>query len=577
MRFCSACGARFSQDAAFCPFDGRPTQDLPEEQPPGDPLLGRVLDGRYQVEERLGEGGMGTVYRATHVTLGKRIALKVLRPELAEDASTVKRFMQEAQAASSIGHPNIVDVSDVGSLPDQTVYFAMEYLEGMALGERISRAGALSVDEAVRVGSEVGSALASAHARGIVHRDLKPDNIYLVGREDGGPPLVKVLDFGVAKVGGAATKLTKTGMVFGTPHYMSPEQAAGQGVDGRTDIYALGVILYEMLTGRVPFEADTFMGILSKHMFEPPPALPDKSGDRDLGALSDVIMRALAKKPEQRQASMEVLVSELQQAGAGKPVRPAGSAASPAAGASPEAGAEPSAKPSKRRGTTLSGTLSAIQLPVRRGPRIAAAVVGLTALLGGGAALALAMMGGDGEGAPEDSSPSGTASTSVAGSDAGASGAPGPDSGHSDAGSVPEGRDPDLVQLRSEPEGAEVLREGAVVANTPADLPRPDGPKGRTYELRLSGYEREQVVLREDSPDTLRVSLQRKEASHAARKRPSSERRARRRAERRRRRSAREQTGAGSDRAGAESADDSNKRSGFDTQSSSEVIDPWAQ
>src|SRR5690606_27524929 len=252
----------------------------------------------YRIEQKIGEGGMGMVYMATHTTLQKRLALKVLRGDSSRDADVVQRFMQEAQAATSIGHPNIIDISDFGRLPDGSVYFVMEYLDGTSLSEMIKRGGSVPTKEALHIVRQIASALEAAHARGIVHRDLKPDNIFII-RQGNDHRFVKVLDFGVAKVGGAASKLTKTGMVFGTPHYMSPEQAAGQSVDQRTDISALGAIMYEMFTGKVPFDADTFMGILSKRMFEVPPRPTDIAGG-SLGPLETVILRALEKNPDQR-------------------------------------------------------------------------------------------------------------------------------------------------------------------------------------------------------------------------------------------------------------------------------------
>ena len=318
MKMCSSCGTRFSEPVAFCPHDGTPTVDI-EVAPPPDPLLGRVIDGRYRVEKPIGEGGMGIVYAISHAVLGKRMALKVLRGDMAKDADVVQRFMQEAQSATSIGHANIIDISDFGRLPDGSVYFVMEYLDGQSLSKMISNGGSVPMATALHIIKQIASALEAAHARGIVHRDMKPDNIYLV-RQGSDDRFVKVLDFGIAKVGGANSKLTRTGMIFGTPHYMSPEQAAGQSVDRRTDIYALGVIMYEMFTGKVPFDGDTFMGILSKHMFEQP-IPPSQVQGKGLGAIEDIILKALAKKQEDRYQSMAELISDLDQIAAGGSVQ----------------------------------------------------------------------------------------------------------------------------------------------------------------------------------------------------------------------------------------------------------------
>src|SRR5688572_17756924 len=282
MRFCPRCGSRYEHER-FCPEDGAPTEPLPDAGPHKDALIGTLVDGRYRIDAQIGEGGMGVVYRALHIALNKTLALKVLRGEMAKDAEVVQRFIQEAQAATSIGHENIIDINDFGRLPDGTVYFVMEYLNGLPLNDLIKRGGSIPVGQAVEIIRQIAGALGTAHQRGIIHRDMKPDNVYIVPRGET-QNFVKVLDFGIAKVGGASNKLTRTGMVFGTPHYMSPEQAAGQSVDARTDIYALGVIMYEMFTGRVPFDADTFMAVLTKHMFEKPEPMSDPGAERHLGA-----------------------------------------------------------------------------------------------------------------------------------------------------------------------------------------------------------------------------------------------------------------------------------------------------
>ncbi|MEO0326185.1 MAG: serine/threonine-protein kinase, partial [Myxococcota bacterium] len=350
MRVCPRCGARYTGEARFCSHDGEATQELlPSDS--GDPLLGTVVDGRYRVEAVIGEGGMGVVYGVTHVTLGKRFALKVLRRDYARDETVVERFVREAQAATSIGHESIVDIHDFGRLPDASTYFVMELLEGETLTARIRR-GPLEPEEMLRTTRQIASALSAAHASGIVHRDLKPDNVHLVPRGND-PPTVKVLDFGIAKVGGAHGKLTRTGTVFGTPYYMSPEQAAGQSVDGRTDVYALGVLVYEMLTGQVPFDGDTFMGILSKQMFEAPPSLVASGIDP---GLAEAVSRALAKRPEERTPTMEALVDDLEAAMAGESLVPRGGPGSRPA----PAATSPAAPERRRTGLLLSGAALAL-------------------------------------------------------------------------------------------------------------------------------------------------------------------------------------------------------------------------
>ena len=312
IRQCPDCGRRYSQDAVFCPFDGTPLVEGQRPDDKLDPLIGKTIDGRYAIEGVLGEGGMGTVYRTRHTTLGRALALKVLRSDLAQETELAGRFLQEAQATAAIKHPNIVSITDFGRLPDQRPYFVMELLSGRTLAALLKAGGALPARQATRIAMSIASGLEAAHAARVVHRDLKPENVFLI--DDEGKEL-RIVDFGAALVMGGS-RLTKQGIVFGTPHYMSPEQAGGKPVDHRADIYALGIILYEMLTGRVPFEGDTYMGVLTQHMFvaPPPPSqiVPDLGGK--LGAIEAVVLRALEKEPDARYASMHAFEEALDHA-----------------------------------------------------------------------------------------------------------------------------------------------------------------------------------------------------------------------------------------------------------------------
>jgi serine/threonine protein kinase len=291
------------------------------ELAPGDTdFVGQIVDGRYVVRALIGEGGMGRVYEAEHADIGKRVALKILHPVYTRLPEVVARFRREARAASKIGHPNIVDVTDSGTTVDGSVYFVMEYLEGIELANVIAREGAMDVARVLDIGTQICRALAAAHNAGIIHRDLKPENVFLIVRE-GTTDFVKILDFGIAKSAEfeeqRKDKLTHPGMAMGTPEYMAPEQAAGRPADARSDVYAVGAILYEMLTGDPPYEGENFMEILTKKATVEPvpprrlrPDLPD--------AVERVILRALARDPGQRPPSMEAFEYELTKCLAGR-------------------------------------------------------------------------------------------------------------------------------------------------------------------------------------------------------------------------------------------------------------------
>ncbi len=289
-------------------------QSLPPDAPasPHNPLIGCIIDGRYKIESVLGEGGMGVVFRGSHTIIGKKIAIKLLRADLARDHEATERFLNEAKAASAVGNPHIIDISDFGQLPDGSTYLVMEFLEGVPLSSVLESERPLSIERIVHIAEQLGVGLAAAHEAGIVHRDLKPDNIFLVDRS-GTKDFVKILDFGIAKMTNSDGNITRAGAVFGTPHYMSPEQAAGSPVDKRGDIYAFGVILYELVSGKVPFEAENFMAILTQHMYKAPTPLRTlrPQADRASLALEAITLKCMAKRPEQRYQSMAPLLADL--------------------------------------------------------------------------------------------------------------------------------------------------------------------------------------------------------------------------------------------------------------------------
>jgi len=272
-----------------------------------DARVGTTLADRYRIDALIGEGGMGRVYSAEHVLMRKRLAIKVLHRELTTMAEVVARFEREAMAAANIDHPNVAAATDFGKLPDGAVFLVLEYVQGKSLRDEIAL-GPIAAERALHIARQIAAGLGSAHSLDIVHRDLKPENVMLV-EKGGDPDFVKVLDFGIAKVPigevslrgetPAHTPITKAGMVFGTPEYMAPEQALGQNVDGRADLYALGVILYEMLSGSRPFSSQSQVGILGQQLSK----LPPKISDRAPGIIVPPAVEAVAMKLLQRESS----------------------------------------------------------------------------------------------------------------------------------------------------------------------------------------------------------------------------------------------------------------------------------
>jgi serine/threonine-protein kinase len=276
-----------------------------------DPLIGAFVGERFLISRKLGEGGMGVVYEADQTAIDRRVALKVLHPHLT-DESLYARFRNEAAASSKLSHPNTITVYDFGKTDQGSLYIAMEFIEGISLDDEIRKNGALDWQRACRIGVQICGSLQDAHDHGIVHRDLKPENVMLCHR-GGDADVVKVLDFGIAKIMEDDGKdqrqaLTKTGMVFGTPQYMSPEQVRGEKVDARSDIYSTGIILYQMLTGQLPFRAETPMGLLTKHLLDTPPPFVQMAPQAQVPPeVEQAVMGCLAKDAAQRPQSMRAL------------------------------------------------------------------------------------------------------------------------------------------------------------------------------------------------------------------------------------------------------------------------------
>lgn len=328
--YCPECELFLNEDALFCSDCGLPlalpgsdrkhpdyqnesaalpTQGLPDP----DPLIGRVIDGKYELTARLGEGGMSVVYRARRVHIGDEVAVKVLLREFVKEDEALERFRREARAAAMLHHPNVVTIHDFGETADREApaFIVMEFVKGPTLRDLLRSEGRFSAERAVRLMRGICAGVGAAHRQGVIHRDLKPENIMVVAPDDDDEyETVRVVDFGLAKLLDMAKDgVTHTGTVVGTPYYMSPEQCRGETLDARSDVYSLGAVLYEMVSGKRPFTAENISGIITKHLYESPPPLPPSLPiPKNVTA---AIMRALAKDPGDRQRTATALAREL--------------------------------------------------------------------------------------------------------------------------------------------------------------------------------------------------------------------------------------------------------------------------
>jgi len=412
VKICPVCSTQYPDDIKFCSNDG---QTLRAAAPTSD-LVGQVVADRYHVIKKLGEGGMGQVYLAEHVKMGRRSAIKVMNPSMVHDPDAVARFNREASNASRITHPNVCAIYDFGETPEGLIYLAMEFIEGEPLTDLLERDGALKVPRAVAIFVQVADALQAAHDLGIVHRDLKPDNIMLTRSRDGAD-IVKVVDFGIAKaVGGDETgqKVTKTGLVVGTPEFMSPEQLSGDKLDGRSDLYSLALVFYKMLTGELPFVADTVQETMIKRLTDDPKKLavtrPDLSFPSGLQQIMDA---ALTRTPGDRYQSVAKFAADV--AGLVGFQRAGGGAATPV----------PSTRADIEGKTQLLDTSATKAMAAKAAPRgapvsapprkrsLVPVIVGAVVLLGaGGGAVVMLGNGGtksDSTAAPVDTTKRGSA------------------------------------------------------------------------------------------------------------------------------------------------------------------------
>jgi serine/threonine-protein kinase len=310
---CPHCGQSHQASYTHCPNTGKPLHT-------GRALIGRVIAERYRIVGLLGEGGMGAVYVADHLRIGRKVAIKRLHPELANDEKAVQRFQREARAAGATGHEHIVEILDLGYAEDGAPYLVMEYLRGLSLKQTLEREGKLPMQRACRIVGQVLAALAAVHEHGIVHRDLKPDNVFLT-RRGNDADWVKVLDFGISKMKheDEALELTRTGVTMGTPYYMSPEQARGsKNVDHRVDLYAVGVMLHECLTGKVPYAGENYLALVQQILRNDAPR-PSNVVAGIPKELDDIVVRALSKEPGDRFPSALVMLEALLPFGAERP------------------------------------------------------------------------------------------------------------------------------------------------------------------------------------------------------------------------------------------------------------------
>ncbi|MBX3247663.1 MAG: protein kinase [Myxococcales bacterium] len=301
MKACPVCGLQYQDEHERCFVDDAVLE------PMSDPWIGKTLAGRYLVEQPIGEGGMATVYRARHTLVDRPVAVKIMSPRLARDQSLRERFRREAKNAAALAHPNIIEIYDYGETDDGAVFLVMELLSGAPLADHISR-GALDPGRVASLGLQIAQGLARAHDFEVIHRDLKPENIFV--SQAGPRELVKLLDFGIAR-SMHDSRLTNAGEIFGTPQYMAPERITSIDAGPAADLYALGCILFEMLTGRLPFESQELTGFFIAHMQQPPPR-PSELAPQCPRRLEELILKLLAKKPEERPVDAHAVIKELQ-------------------------------------------------------------------------------------------------------------------------------------------------------------------------------------------------------------------------------------------------------------------------
>ncbi|HEY8038639.1 MAG TPA: serine/threonine-protein kinase [Polyangiaceae bacterium] len=486
MATCPTCRAHFGDDVAQCPTDDEPL--LPDEafSSADADLPAGAMVGEYRVEAKLGEGGFGAVYRAVHPLIGKTAAVKVLSRQWSSNPQMVSRFIAEARAVNQIRHKNIIDIFAFGALPDGRQYYVMELLDGEPFDVFLHGKGRLAPETALPILRAVARALDAAHAQGIVHRDLKPENVYLVFEEDG---LVrpKLLDFGIAKLLGEAMSghKTRTGAPLGTPSYMSPEQCHGQPVDQRTDVYSLGVMAHQVLTGRLPFDAESVMSILVKHMSAPPPRMsehcPELPAELDAPVLS-MLAKQASERPASAGAAIEALVEAASRAGI--TVAAVASAKAPALAVVPSSSGQPAPDSHAQTVASADGagrTFMPAERDVPHRPRGRTLIVALVAVVGvaGGVAVVQLMRPRGDDAAPRANATSAAPPTAVATSATASAGV---------APSVALVPAEVAVTVESNAPHSTVWLAGQRLGDAPGPLKLPRGAARVTLTVKADGY-----------------------------------------------------------------------------------------
>ena len=531
MLSCRACHATSGDEMRYCGTCGEPLHDdVPLRAKPRESRVipaGTVI-GSYKLLEVLGEGGMGRVYLAEHTRLGRKFAIKMLRSKFSSNPESIKRFFGEARAVNKIAHENIVEVTDFVSEEDGTSYYIMELLTGKSLYDQLKSDGVMPLERSLSIAIQVANALGAVHEAGIVHRDLKPENIFLA-KKGSRKDIVKLLDFGIAKLmgpdQGVSLQQTGVGMILGTPTYMSPEQAGGRAVDSRSDIYSLGIILFELTTGQVPFTADTYAEILVQHITQEPrrPSTVDTLQQVLTPGLEKLILDCLRKDPSERPAKMALVEEQLREAldeisrsprgtvvGTGpvaKAVRP--SFVTPASSRPATAPAEtpPPLTPSLLESGPMTPSLSVAtdMRPARfEKPRRRLGVVFLIlALALGGAVAVVAVMNGGGEGGDKPA----TVKDEVA--SAPATPAPGPAPAPAPAPAATDGDGKVEVRIDTTPSGAEVFRADTSesLGATPLTTRLPKSAEPVRFELRKAGFLTATQEARLDRDAALSIGL----------------------------------------------------------------------